>query len=80
MIVIGVGIGIVLSIVICLAVSAWGVVQVLDVMEALDLRREAKRRKLQEARKYLTNPEAYEKQYTNTWQNSNMTNTMSSMM
>ena len=52
--------GVVAGILGCAAVTAWGIVQVLDIMEALDLRREAKRAELAKAREYLKDPMNYQ--------------------
>lgn len=46
-----------LGLIVAGSVFAWGMVQVLDVMEALDLRRIEKQKELQKAREYLRNPQ-----------------------
>lgn len=60
-----------------LSVAAWGTMQVLDVLEALALRQEAKARRLREARKYLEDPQGYVAPSTgqamhDTWSSSNV--------
>lgn len=45
-----------LGLIIGFAIGAWGIVQVLDIMEALDLRRIERQRQLEKARQYLRDP------------------------
>ena len=57
-----------LGLIFAIAVGAWGMVQVLDIMEALDLRRIERQKELQKAREYLRNPtkdDNVAKPYTN---------------
>jgi hypothetical protein len=51
---------IVLALCVTASVTAWGMVQILDIMEALDLRRIERARQLQKAREYLRNPSGQE--------------------
>lgn len=52
-----------------LSVSAWGVVQVLNVMDTLDARRERKLHQAREALKYLKDPEGYAGDWSSYWPN-----------
>lgn len=52
--------------IVLISVGAWGIVQCLDVMEAMDLRRQAKARELKKAREYLTDPGSFKTTSTGT--------------
>lgn len=49
-------VAIIASATVIVSIAAWGIVQILDIQEALHLRRLEKERMIQKAREYLTNP------------------------